>query len=169
MPLKGKELIRKIREAFPPKQAEVLEELFDFLDELVKVHDFNELKTIVAVGYTLENEAYKYLPALLKKFHHIEVIEELKRAYLEIAPDKYIEINIIGRAKKDDKEILILGEGKVNPKISHINEFLRKLEKVKKTLPNEIFPILVCHQIHPKIEKFCREKGISVFLSYQFR
>jgi len=33
MPLKGKELVRKNREAVPPRQVKVLEELFDFLDE----------------------------------------------------------------------------------------------------------------------------------------
>jgi len=236
MPLRGKELIRKIREAFPPMQAEVLEELFDFLDELVKVHDFNELKAIVAelalahrdtqkelkelalaqkrteerveelalaqkkteeeirlltkevkkikddlenvkdhlgalantVGYTLENEAYKYLPALLKKHYQIEVTEELKRDFVEIAPEKYIEINIIGKAKKEGREILIVGESKVQPKISHINEFLEKLKKIRKIFSYELFPVLVCHQIHPKVRSFCQERGIAIFLSYQF-
>lgn len=82
------------------------------------------------VGYTLENEAYKYLPALLKKHYQIEVTEELKRDYVKIAPNKYIEINIIGKAKKEGKEILIVGESKVR--------------------------------------SFCQERGIAIFLSYQF-
>jgi hypothetical protein len=40
--------ILKVRKVFPPEQAEVLEEMVDLLDELVKVGDFNELKAIVA-------------------------------------------------------------------------------------------------------------------------
>lgn len=46
--MKGKTLVPKIGWAFPPNQTQLFEEPFYFLDELVKVHDFNELKGIVS-------------------------------------------------------------------------------------------------------------------------
>ena len=32
-----------------------------------------------SVAYALENEAYRYLPALLKKYHHFEVVDRFVR------------------------------------------------------------------------------------------
>jgi septal ring factor EnvC (AmiA/AmiB activator) len=40
-------LTEKIQQVFPENQSKVLQEVLNFMDELVKVSDFNELKLIV--------------------------------------------------------------------------------------------------------------------------
>jgi len=45
--MKLQELKEKIEETFPEEQSKVLKEIVHFMDELVKVSDFNELKSIV--------------------------------------------------------------------------------------------------------------------------
>ncbi|MCX7613502.1 MAG: chordopoxvirus fusion protein [Caldimicrobium sp.] len=121
------------------------------------------------VGYTLENEAYKYLPKLLKEFYNIQVLGDLKRDFIEIAPKKYVEINILGRAKKDGEDLFIVGESKVQLRISHIKEFKKKLEKIREVVKIKLLPIFVCHQAKPEVKQFCSEQGILLFLSYQFK
>ncbi len=45
--MKLQELTKKIQEAFPEEQSKVLQEFIYFMNDLVKVSDFNELKEIV--------------------------------------------------------------------------------------------------------------------------
>ncbi|MCS7200208.1 MAG: chordopoxvirus fusion protein, partial [Caldimicrobium sp.] len=121
------------------------------------------------VGYTLENEAYKYLPKLLKKCFQIEVLDELKRDFIEIAPQRFLEVNIIGKARKNGQEVVLIGESKVQLRISHIKDFLKRLEKLKSILKTEVIPLLVCHQATPEAKKFCQDNGVLLFFSYQFK
>jgi hypothetical protein len=64
------------------------------------------------VGYSLEDRAYKSLPKLLKKDFDIDIEEKLIRTYLELGRGKFIEINIFGKGKQKDKQVVIMGEGK---------------------------------------------------------
>jgi len=123
------EVTKKLKEVFPERQAQVLLEMVELANQLVKASDFSELKQIVrelaeaqkrteqrleelaeaqkrtekalqklseehletrrqlgglamTVGYTLENEAYKALPALLERDYGLVVEGRLKRAHL---------------------------------------------------------------------------------------
>ena len=60
-----------------------------------------------SMSYALENEAYRALPAFLLDKHGIEVTERLIRA-----PVNNEEINFFGRAVRDGKPVLIVGESK---------------------------------------------------------
>ncbi|MGH7597224.1 MAG: hypothetical protein ACREOI_12785, partial [bacterium] len=75
--------------------------LADTLQDLVKEHSktraqLNGLST--TVGFVLENEAYKFLPALLKQEFGLEVQGKLMRKFVTDKKGEQIEVNIIGEA-----------------------------------------------------------------------
>ncbi|MCS7281089.1 MAG: chordopoxvirus fusion protein [Desulfobacterota bacterium] len=121
------------------------------------------------VGYLLENEAYKYLPALLKKDLNVEVVGELIRDYVKISPEHYEEVNIIGKGRANGKELVIIGEVKTQLTKADVTKFLNKVNKLSKIFPVEKLLICVTHQVHPLVKNYAEEKGIKVYLSYQFK
>lgn len=121
------------------------------------------------VGYFLENEAYKYLPNLLKKDFSIEVIGEILRDYVEISPLNYEEINILGKGRMNGKEITIFGEAKTQLKKTDVDRFISKINKIAKIYPTEKLLILVTHQAHPSVREYAKQKGIKIYYSYQFK
>jgi len=119
-------------------------------------------------GYFLENEAYKHLPKLLQKDFGLEIERRLLRDYIEIAPNKYEEINIYGKGTIRGKPIIILGEVKSQLKKSDIDNFLKKVEKLQKILPEDKILILVTHQTSPQIKNYAQSKGLKIYFSYEF-
>ena len=120
------------------------------------------------VGYLLEDRAYRSLPRLLKEDFGIEVIGQLKRDYVEITPGTYEEVNILGKGKKEGKEIYIIGEAKTQLKKKDVDAFIKKVKKLEKGLYGEKFLLLVTYQASPKVRKYLESKGIPVYYSYQF-
>jgi len=121
------------------------------------------------VGYTLENEAYKALPALLKKDHKVIVKGKLKRQYVTDSKGNYLEINIYGSASKNGKTLTIVGESKSQLSQKAIDEFLRKKINRLKDVHKNIFPILVTHMISdPDVGEYANDKGIALYYSYDF-
>ncbi len=120
------------------------------------------------MGYFLENEAYKKLPALLKSDYGIEITHRLKRDYVKVAPNRYEELNIIGKGKKNGKEIWIMGECKTQLKKKDINEFMRKLSRIKHLFPEDKLFVIVTHQAPPPVQEYAKEKGIKLYFSWQF-
>ena len=120
------------------------------------------------VGYRLEDEAFKALPALLKQDFGITIKGRLKRDFIEIGPEKYIEVNIWGEGKKNGKEYTIIGEAKSQLKKKDIDEFLKKLEVIKRYIPKKQFPILVTYIAHPQVQRYAKEKNIKLYFSYEF-
>jgi len=119
------------------------------------------------VGYILEDRAYKGLPELLKRDFGIEVIEDLRRDYIEIGRDKYEEINILGRARKDGKDVWIIGECKSQLKRADVDEFLKSLKRIEPFLKGEKLLIAVTYQTSPLVRRYIEEKGIKLYFSYQ--
>jgi len=119
------------------------------------------------VGYVLEDRAYRGLPELLKRDFGIELIEPLRRDYIEIGRDQYEEVNIIGRARKDGKEIWIIGECKSQLKKVDIDEFLKSIKRVEDFLKGEKLLIAVTYQTSPKVRRYVEEKGIKLYFSYE--
>jgi chromosome segregation ATPase len=121
------------------------------------------------VGYTLENEAYKGLPSLLKKEHKILVKGKLKRQFVSDGRGGQFEINIYGQASKNGKVFTIIGESKSQLSKKGIDEFLRRKISRLKSAHKNIFPVLVTHMIaEPDAEDYAKKKGIAVFYSYDF-
>jgi len=119
------------------------------------------------VGYILEDRAYKGLPELLKRDFGMEVIEDLRRDYIEIGRDKYEEINILGRARKDGKDVWIIGECKSQLKRADVDEFLKSLKRIEPFLKGEKLLIAVTYQTSPLVRRYIEEKGIKLYFSYQ--
>ncbi len=120
------------------------------------------------VGYRLEDEAMKALPELLKRDVGVEVIGRLKRDYIEVSPGKYIEVNIWGTGRMDGEEYLIVGEARSQLKKGDVDEFIKKVNVIKKYIPKEQIKILVTYQTSPPVKKYAEEKGIKVYFSYEF-
>lgn len=122
-----------------------------------------------AVGYTLENAAYKALPELLAKDYELVVQEALNRGYLTDNKGNPLEINIFGRASKDDQEIMIIGESKSQLSKKEIDRFIRrKLDRFSGVFPH-IFPLLVAHMTtEPDVAAYAKDKGIALYLSSKF-
>ena len=120
------------------------------------------------VGYILEDKSYEALPSLLKKDFGIEV-EELKRDFIEISPNRYEEINIIGKGKKNGTQVWILGECKTQLKKRDVDSFLKKVSRIEHLFPGEKVFVAVTYQTSPQVRHYTEEKGIKLYFSYQLR
>lgn len=123
----------------------------------------------ITIGYTLENEAYKKLPALLEKDFGIQIKQRLIRKYITDNKGKANEVNIFGHGVKHGKEVTIIGEAKAQLSNNKINDFLRKKVKQLDGLFEEVFLVLVTHMItSPEVEEYAKNKGIVLYYSYDF-
>lgn len=120
------------------------------------------------VGYRLEDEAFKALPALLKRDLGVEVLGRLKRDFLEIGKDRYLEVNIYGSGVHDGAECLIIGEAKTQLKKKDVDAFLQKAGQVASLVPKEQVRLLVTYQASPPVQKYVRDQGIFLYFSYDF-
>ncbi len=121
------------------------------------------------VGYTLENEAYKALPSLLKRDYNLEVTGRLKRGYIKDSKGQAIEVNIIGEAKRNGKRVFIVGESKVKLSKNDVRRFIERRVKRLEPVLGELFPLIVTHMIsEPNVEEYAKEKGVVVYYSYDF-
>jgi hypothetical protein len=119
-------------------------------------------------GYLLEDRAYKGLPAILEKQWGIKVKEPLKRDIFPYKGDRKIEINIIGKGEKDQKEIWIIGESKSQLKRKHVDQFIRKQYIFEELFPGDKFYLMVTHMTDPEVKAYAEKQGIRVFYSYEF-
>jgi len=119
------------------------------------------------VGYRLEDEAMKSLPALVKRDLSIETQGSLIRDYLEIGPRKYVELNIWGRGLQDGKLVEIIGEAKSQLKKRDVDIFLQTIKTVESIIDRPIIPIVVTYQTSPDVRQYVKTKGITLYFSYQ--
>ena len=119
------------------------------------------------IGYRLEDEAMKSLPALLKRDMEIEVIGRLRRDFLEVAPHKYIELNIWGEGEKNGKRYVIIGEAKSQLKKRDVDDFIKKVEEIKRYISEEQICVLVTYITSPDVKRYAEEKGIKIYFSYE--
>ncbi len=110
------------------------------------------------------------MPTLLERDYNLKVIEPLDRRFIEYPHNRYDEINIFGKGRINGKEVYILGEVKSQLSKRHIDEFLKKIARIKKYNSWETFLILVTHMpVNPQVEKYAKELGIALYKSSQFR
>jgi len=120
------------------------------------------------VGYRLEDEAFKALPVLLKQDVGVEVQGRLKRDFLEIGPDRYLEVNIWGTGLHNGKQYVIIGEAKTQLKKKDVDDFLEKARQVANLVARDQIRLLVTYQASPPVQKYARDKGIALYFSYDF-
>jgi len=118
------------------------------------------------VGYILEDRAYVSLPELLKRDTGVEV-EELKRDFVEFAPGRYEEINILGKGRRDGERVWIIGDCKAQLKKRDVDAFLRRLSRIEHLFPGEKVYVAVTYQTSPQVREYLEGKGLRLYLSYQ--
>ena len=120
------------------------------------------------VGYVLEDRAYRGLPPLLKRDFGVEITEPLHRDFIEVGIGRYEEVNLIGKGKKDGKEVIIVGDCKTQMKKKDIDSFLRVLQRIENILKGEKIVVGVTYQATIPVRKYAEEKGIKLYFSYEF-
>ena len=123
----------------------------------------------MTVGYTLENAAYRALPALLKADYGIEVQGQLIRTYLKDNRGRSLEVNIYGKGRENGREVVILGESKSQLSANNIDRFInRRLKPLRPQFEN-VLPVLITHMISSEpVAAYAKEHGIALYYSYQF-
>jgi hypothetical protein len=126
-----------------------------------------------SMSYALENEAYRSLPAFLLENHGIEVTERLIRTTVN---DE--EINFLGRAVRDGRPVLIVGESKqrLDERRSSKREEDRifsqleaKAEVVRAAYPDEeITMLLITHYARPEFLRSAAARSIVVVQSFEW-
>lgn len=117
-----------------------------------------------SVGYSLENEAFKALPALLLDRHGIAVQGRLVRRYVGER-----QVNIFGRAQRDGQDVVLIGQCKDRPSRKEVDRFLKITQGLADQLGWE-HPIrlFVAHDFSPMVEESLRARDVLVFWSYEF-
>lgn len=161
-----KDIVRELAEAQKKTEQE--------LRKLVKEHSKTREQLgglSNTVGYILENEAFKALPALLKEEFGLEIKGRPLRKFVRDNHGQQIEVNIVGEASKDGERFIIIGESKSQLSKNKILEFLRKkVKRLEGVFEGQLFPVLVTHMITaPDVEDYALQKGIKrVYYSYEF-
>jgi len=161
---------QKRTEARVEELAEAQERTEEALQKLIGEHaeTRRQLGGLSAtVGYRLEDEAFKGLPALLRRDHGLTVKERLTRKFVRDNRGEYIEVNIVGQGERDGQTYTIVGESKSQLSKKDVDTFVRKkLKRLEGVFP-EIFPVLVTYMIaQPDVEDYARQKGIAVYYSF---
>jgi len=119
---------------------------------------------VMAMGYRLQDDAYKALPALLERDYGVRVQGRLKRGYLNDARGRPLEVNILGDAIWEGEPGTIIGESKSQLSAPEIERFIRRrLQPLQQGLPR-VFPVLVTHMVSgPEVDDYARQRGIALF------
>jgi DNA repair exonuclease SbcCD ATPase subunit len=113
-------------------------------------------------GYLLEDRAIRTLPKLLKERYGFEITEPLRRDFIEIN-GKYIEVNIYGKARKNNEEFIIIGEAKTRITNKAIIGFLEKCNNFE----GKQFRVMIGYLITPKIKQILENNNIIFINSYE--
>ncbi len=122
-----------------------------------------------AVGYGLENLAYRTLPHLLQQRFDLTVGEPLRRRFLS-SGRRQLEVNIWGLATRPDgQKVRLVGEAKT--RLSAAKHFKQVDRLLAATRPHwgaeEAFVVLVCHVALPGTEEEARQRGWWVVESWE--
>jgi chromosome segregation ATPase len=122
----------------------------------------------LSFSYAFENEAYRMLPQVLKKYG-LELEDKLIRK--EIAGE---EINFFATARKNGKTVYIVGETKLRlddtkKRDDVFKQLEKKISAVKKVYGDvQIVPLIVTHFAKESMLKKAKEKGIIVVQSFEW-
>jgi len=122
----------------------------------------------LSCSYAFENEAYRMLPQVLKKYG-LELEDKLIRK--EIAGE---EINFFATAKRNGKTVYIVGETKLRlddtkKRDDVFKQLEKKISAVKKVYGDvQIVPLIVTHFAKESMLKKAKERGIIVVQSFEW-
>ena len=79
------------------------------------------------------------------------------------------EINIFAKARRDGKEVLLVGEAVLKlDDASKLKQVWRKVEAVKEEMGGEVVPIIVTHFAKPGVLERAQRAGILVVQSFEW-
>ena len=122
----------------------------------------------LSFSYAFENEAYRMLPQVLKKYG-LELEDKLIRK--EVAKE---EINFFATARKNGKTVYIVGETKLRlddtkKRDDVFKQLEKKISAVKKVYGDvQIVPLIVTHFAKESMLKKAKERGILVVQSFEW-
>lgn len=80
-----------------------------------------------------------------------------------------LEVNILGRARRNGREVLVVGEAKSQLSKKGVDEFLRGRLGRLKGAAHELFPILVTYMTTAaELEEYTKEKAVAFYFSFDF-
>ena len=120
-----------------------------------------------AIGGDIEDLAYALLFRVLADTFDWQ-IGELGRVWhtWDKSPE---EVNIFGKAVDPARPavtIRIIGEAKHNLTLKELRKFLKQLERARRHLQGEIFPICFCYRARPEVQQTAQQAGIYLLFSY---
>lgn len=126
-----------------------------------------------SISYSLENEAYRALPAYLREQHGITLSERIVRT--DIGGK---EVNFFALGTRNGAPIALVGESKLQlderrnsrREAERIMEQIEdKVEAVRQLHPEqEIVRLLVTHYARPSIRQFLEEHNILVVQTFEW-
>jgi len=96
-------------------------------------------------------------------------VEEIKRDFVELSPNRYEELIIIGKGRKNGTPVWILGECKTQLRKKDVDSFLKKVSRIEHLFPREKLLIMVTYQTSPQVRGYVQQKGIKLYFSYQLQ
>ncbi|MEJ5338103.1 MAG: hypothetical protein WHS43_00405 [Aquificaceae bacterium] len=125
------------------------------------------------MGYMLENEAYRHLPAYLEKHLGIKVISRIIRE--EIGGK---EINLLAEGVRNGTKVLIVGEAKsrlsIGPErardvFEEVEDKIRTvLERFVEYTPEQVLPVIVTHFASKAFLEEAQKQGYIVVQSFEW-
>jgi len=120
-----------------------------------------------AYHFDLVDMSYLSLPPILKRDHAITLEGPLIRDYVEIGPNKYVELNIWGHGLRGGNPVEVIGEAKSQLKKKDVDQFLQTLRILEPIINKPIVPLLVTYQTSPEVRRYVQGKNITLYFSYQ--
>lgn len=119
------------------------------------------------VGGDIEDIAYIVLHDVLKREFGWEV-GVLERSW-QTWDGEPEEVNVLGEAKdpgEPGRRIWIVGEAKHNLTLKEVERFIGQLERARRHLVGEIFPVCFCYRARPEVQAMVQQAGIRLVYSY---
>jgi hypothetical protein len=125
------------------------------------------------LGYSLENEAYRSLPGLLRERYRIDIQERFTRRLI-----RGEEVNFLARARKEGNEVILVGESKLrlgdrsyqpDQAQAVFGQLDRKVAAVQEEHPGlQVVKLLVTHFAAPRFLQEAQERGVLVVQSHEW-
>jgi hypothetical protein len=119
------------------------------------------------VALSLENEAYRYLPAFLEREHGIAITKRMIRQQMNGE-----EIDFLAEGKRGETKVLVVGESKTTLAAKHLTQLKEKVEAVKKHYKKlngrEIVPLMIVHRARDREVARAKRDGVLVAQSYEW-
>ena len=119
------------------------------------------------VGGDIEDIAYIVLHDVLHREFGWEV-GVLERTW-QMWDGEPEEVNVFGQAQdpaRSGMAIWVVGEAKHDLTLREVKRFVEQLERARRYLEGEIFPVCFCYRARPEVQEAVREAGIRLVFSY---